>query len=123
MHINKNSKLIHDRAERVKFLRKEILRLSRPELARRYHLSTGTIQNWEDARHGGLTENGANKIIEILSSINIQCDLQWLMYGLGKKPIGYFDIKGSVIKHNEKTSSNALANQISDELALFYVHN
>ena len=46
------------RAKRLKRLRK-ITTLSRKLFSEKYGISPGTLQNWETARFGGLTEKGA----------------------------------------------------------------
>ena len=48
------------RAKRLIMLR-EMSELSRNTLYKRYNIATGTLQNWENARFGGLSEKGAKK--------------------------------------------------------------
>lgn len=123
MGIKNINNLYKERGERIKYIRKEILRLSRNELTRKFHIPTGTIQNWEDSRHGGLTENGAIKLIKILASIDIKCEIEWLMYGIGQQPFPPHDIKSQLSIINENVSNKSIIDQISDELSLFYNHN
>lgn len=123
MTIKKSINLNNERGERIKYIRKELLSLSRNELTRRFNIPTGTIQNWEDARHGGLTEKGAIKFTEILASIGIKCEVEWLMYGLGKQPLQRHEIKSQISTINEKVSNKSIIDQISDELSLFYMHS
>lgn len=74
------------RGNRVKSLRK-IIKMSRKALGLRYDISSGTLQNWEDGRFGGLTEKGAKKIISAFLQEGIACKLEWLMYGTGENPL------------------------------------
>lgn len=83
---DKNEQLRHARAERLRRLRK-MTRLSRKMYSERYSISPGTLQNWETARFGGLTEKGAHFMIETLAKEGIHCQFEWLMYGAGNGPL------------------------------------
>ena len=50
------------RANRLKRLRR-MTGMSRKDFSTRYHISQGTLQNWETGRFGGLTEKGARVIL------------------------------------------------------------
>ncbi len=112
------------RGERLKLLRIELLRLSRNALADMYDIPAGTIQNWEDARHGGLTEKGARRFIEVLKSQGIECKLEWLLYGIGYPPeqLSHQNYKLSSAKHLVSNQEKEIDN-IAKELMLFYEHN
>jgi DNA-binding transcriptional regulator YiaG len=73
------------RAKRLKRIRK-LTKKSRKSFAETYSISQGTLQNWETARFGGLTEKGARLIISALKKENIHCTFNWLMYGAGVGP-------------------------------------
>ena len=83
MDAAKNSR--EARAKRLKRVRKLTL-MSRKDFAIKYQISQGTLQNWETARFGGLTEKGARFVIESLKKENIHCTFNWLMYGAGIGP-------------------------------------
>ena len=74
------------RAARLKKLRK-MTHYSRKAFSIKYNVSQGTLQNWETARFGGLTEKGANIMIQALNNEGIFCSFEWLMYGLGSSPV------------------------------------
>ena len=74
------------RGRRIKELRK-ITHLSRRAFADKHEIPAGTLQNWEDAKFGGLTEKGAQRLIEVFAREGILCHLAWLMHGEGEKPI------------------------------------
>lgn len=74
------------RAKRLKRLRK-ITTLSRKVFSDKYGISPGTLQNWETARFGGLTEKGARAMLGFLIQENIHCSFEWLMYGAGAGPV------------------------------------
>lgn len=73
------------RAKRLKSLRK-MTRLSRSVFSERYGVPSGTLQNWESARFGGLTEKGAKIALSAIRSEGIYCSFEWLMYGIGPSP-------------------------------------
>tara|TARA_Y200000002_G_scaffold383286_2_gene404867 strand:+ start:8143 stop:8751 length:609 start_codon:yes stop_codon:yes gene_type:complete len=60
-----------------------MISLSRREFCEKYDLSPGTLQNWEKARFGGLTEKGASKMIDHFRQEGVYCTFKWLMYGEG----------------------------------------
>tara|TARA_Y100000991_G_C21927430_1_gene329301 strand:- start:59 stop:685 length:627 start_codon:yes stop_codon:yes gene_type:complete len=70
---------------RLKKLRK-MTQLSRKDFCDKYNMSSGTLQNWETARFGGLTEKGARLIITFLKQENIICSFEWLMFQAGQPP-------------------------------------
>lgn len=116
--------LSKQRGERLKLLRTELLRLSRNALAEIYDIPAGTIQNWEDARHGGLTEKGARRFIDVLKSQGIECKLEWLLYGIGYPPeqlpnrLHKISTNKNIVSNPDKELDN-----IAKELMLFYEHN
>lgn len=66
---------------------REALRYSRRVLAAKYpFLKEGTLQNWEDARFGGLTENGARQLAKAYQAEGLDCREEWLFYGIGPSP-------------------------------------
>lgn len=74
------------RGQRIRALR-EALRLSRNAIGQKHQIAKGTIQNWEDARYGGLSEKGARKLVEAFCAEGINCSLEWLFYGIGEDPL------------------------------------
>ncbi|MDF3054231.1 MAG: hypothetical protein K0Q74_138 [Gammaproteobacteria bacterium] len=60
--------------------------LTRNSLEKKYNISASTMQSWESAKAGGLTERGLNRIIPILKEEGIFCAADWLFYGIGKPP-------------------------------------
>ena len=73
------------RAQRLKRLRKTT-GLSRKDFSSKYNISPGTLQNWETARFGGLTEKGAHLMISALKCEQVFCSFEWLMYQSGSGP-------------------------------------
>ncbi len=60
--------------------------LTRKGLEKKYGISASTIQSWEAAKAGGLTDRGVNRVIPILREEGIFCTSDWLLYGIGNAP-------------------------------------
>lgn len=60
--------------------------LTRKGLEKKYGISASTIQSWEAAKAGGLTERGVTRVIPILRQEGIFCSSEWLLYGVGNPP-------------------------------------
>jgi transcriptional regulator with XRE-family HTH domain len=73
------------RGKRLKLARK-MAGLTREEVEEKYGISASTVQSWEAAKAGGLTEKGAQRAIAVLRQEGIWCTIDWLMYGLGEGP-------------------------------------
>ncbi|HVV68871.1 MAG TPA: helix-turn-helix transcriptional regulator [Gammaproteobacteria bacterium] len=73
------------RGERLEILRK-MAGLTRKAFEDKYGISANTIQSWESAKAGGLTERGAQRIIPLLQREGIYCTIDWLLYGSGSHP-------------------------------------
>ena len=102
------------RAVRLKKLRK-MTQLSRKDFCSKYKLSQGTLQNWETARFGGLTEKGAKIMTKCLLSEGIICSFEWLMFQAGTAPRLINQLQ------QKQASSNRTSNHtIIDELNYFY---
>jgi transcriptional regulator with XRE-family HTH domain len=101
------------RAKRLRYLR-ESLRLSMPKLGKLCDIPSSSVQNWEYARFGGLTESGAKKIIHGLKAKDFHVSLEWLLFGIGKAPSFPFSPQDK-IKNTEDTF-------IREELQLFQHH-
>lgn len=102
------------RANRVSRLRKATGK-SRQNFSHDHKLSAGTLQNWEAARYGGLSEKGAKALIEAFAANGIHCSFEWLMYGVGDEPL--LEINHPSTNHH-LTRTQPL--RIDDELAFFY---
>ena len=107
---SKNSK--DARAKRLKRLRK-LTKKSRKSFAETYKISQGTLQNWETARFGGLTEKGAKLILEALKKESIHCTFNWLMYGAGSGPQKSLPTNMADLSGGETNSAYDKKNKIS----------
>lgn len=87
-----------DRAARLRCLR-AMTGKPRDYYQSHYGIARGTLQNWESARHGGLTEKGANNILKAFKAEKVNCSLAWLLYGIGDGP-AFIKDENSVDQHN-----------------------
>lgn len=94
------------RAARLKKLRK-MTHHSRKAFSEKYGISQGTLQNWETARFGGLTEKGAHTMIAALGKEGLFCSFEWLMYGVGNSPV--------LTTHSEQKSNTPTQTEIKSE--------
>lgn len=74
-----------DRGQRARLLRK-LSRYTRKAFAQKHGLKAATIQNWEDARYGGLSERGAILLAKAYQQEGFDCKPEWLLYGVGPEP-------------------------------------
>jgi hypothetical protein len=74
------------RANRLKEARK-IGRISLRDITNNGVINYNTFCGWESGKHGGLTQKGALKVVEALNQLGVKCSIEWLLYGIGQKPI------------------------------------
>ena len=111
------------RADRCLFIRK-MMDLSREAVRERYGIARGTLQNWESARFGGLTEKGAKIILKAAHAEGIECNLQWLLHGVGPNPsFTHKQDAPSRAAHHACIGSEQEMQNISDMLNLFRNHH
>lgn len=60
--------------------------LTRNGLEEKYGISASTIQSWEAAKAGGLTERGVARVLPVLHKEGVTCTNDWLLYGIGSGP-------------------------------------
>lgn len=76
-----------ERAKRIRYLRDNVLKLSRAAFCQKHNISPYTLQNWEDLRYGGLTDKSVKMLVTAFQAEGIDCDSDWLLYGEGKDPV------------------------------------
>lgn len=61
---------------------------SRTAFAKISNISAATLRAWEEPNEGryGLTQKGAERLIDALSRCNVHCSVDWLLYGKGFGP-------------------------------------
>jgi hypothetical protein len=117
-----DSVLSGKRLERVR----RMTGLDRTDLYAKYGISAGTLRSWESARHPGLTEKGARKMLKVFEAEGIQCSLAWLLDGTGHPPsvLEQSFIKDGLIPHRNNTQiEEAETIAFTQELAVFHKHH
>lgn len=103
------------RGKRLKLVRK-MAGLTREEVEEKYGISASTIQSWEAAKAGGLTEKGAQRAIAVLRQEGIWCTADWLMYGLGEgpQPTGsqFHHVQGSITTYTDLPEEKAILQEL-----------
>lgn len=114
-----------ERGKRVRYVREQLIRLSRKKFCDRHtdsEISHSSIQNWEDGRFGGLTEKGAKKLIEAFNQDGIiDCTVEWLMFGIGQTPQDPRDLNRYLHKSPQFTEQEKQV--IEQELTLYHQLN
>jgi HTH-type transcriptional regulator, cell division transcriptional repressor len=63
---------------------RDVAGLTRAAFSAKYKISASTLQSWEAAKAGGLTEKGAIFMVDKLQDAGVNCSLIWLLYGIGE---------------------------------------
>ncbi|MDR3490983.1 MAG: hypothetical protein P4M12_02930 [Gammaproteobacteria bacterium] len=113
------------RASRLRRLR-NLANLSRKEMCTLSDIKPDTLIGWEVARHGGLTENGAKKVIDCVTKEGVQCTLNWLLYDIGAGPsvlANYDEVKTNLQTYTQEPTTPSNNNEeklIIEELLFFH---
>jgi transcriptional regulator with XRE-family HTH domain len=114
----KTASQIIERGERLKLLR-QMSGYSRKQFGENIEYSGAAIQSWEEG-YSGLTPKGALRVINLMKSLQIQCDFDWLMEGKGSYPQFVAAIQNNP---SATVTTETEANEeklIHSELDLFY---
>lgn len=98
------------RGLRLKSIRQS-LDLSRQDFSQKFGISVYTLQNWETNKNGGLGEERAAKVVNLLKQAGVQCTFEWMLHGIGTAPT-IADPTSNI------TSTTPLESSKSDELTL-----
>ncbi|MBM93416.1 MAG: hypothetical protein CMF51_01525 [Legionellales bacterium] len=101
---------------------RSMMGLSREMIRLRYGIARGTLQNWESARFGGLTEKGAKIILRAAQAEKIKCSLTWLLHGIGPEPQPYTTLDLSCARKNHTLMSEIEMQRISKMVNIFRQH-
>ncbi|MGD9108180.1 MAG: helix-turn-helix transcriptional regulator [Gammaproteobacteria bacterium] len=74
-----------EKGRRLQQLRK-LARFSQKEVASLINISLSAYKGWENGRHGGLPKRRAIFLLPIFQAEGIECNLEWLMSGIGEPP-------------------------------------
>lgn len=84
-----------------------------------------SVRSWETARFGGLSLDGAQKVIKRVALEGVKCTLEWLLHGLGVAPEGTIlekDKNDETTTQRETRQREIIDNEallITEELAFF----
>lgn len=99
--------------ERLKYIREQLVKLSRAEIQEKYGLSQDTLAAWENERIN-ITEKGIDRCIKIYSAENLIFSREWLLTGEGLSPNFSFELNRyfknfpSSLETNKKMDDNFL---------------
>lgn len=85
---------------------RDVAGLTRAAFGAKYGISASTLQSWEAAKAGGLTEKGAIFMVDKLQDAGVACNLIWLLYGIGEaaQPIGdVSQLPQNLITHEQRS--------------------
>lgn len=98
------------RGKRIRFIRDHLLSLTRDEFCENIDITLPALKGWELGWGGGLTQQGAEKIVNRAKQLNVYCSDSWLMHGVGREAV--YLTKDLDIQENDE-------NHIAKELLLF----
>lgn len=96
--------------QRLKEARKLTL-LSRRAFAKKYNFNISSYQAWEDGKYKkGLGLANASKVVQAFAVENIDCSIEWLLYGTGDVAIRKVNFVTSKFNHtpHDKIKQNVL---------------
>jgi transcriptional regulator with XRE-family HTH domain len=96
---------------RLKYIRENLLKLSRAEVAKKYGLSVDTLAAWENEKIS-LTDKGLDRCIKIFNSENLIVSRAWMLSGEGVHPNFTFELnryfKNLSFEKNDHTVNDAI---------------
>jgi hypothetical protein len=113
------------RGERLAYIRRSILRLSRHEFQERHkdlRISARSLENWETARFKGLKEENVDLLLKAFKQEGIICEKYWLLDGIGNRPVfeGFFRQAVELSQfHSIATNESSEIEKITKELKAF----
>ena len=72
------------RGKRIRYIREHLLSQAREEFCRDSDITAQSLKGWELAWGGGLSQQGAIKLVRRARELNIYCTESWLMHGIGR---------------------------------------
>lgn len=100
------------RAKRLLQIR-NMANLTRTELCNSLDLSSNTYNSWEQGRFGGLSQNGAEKIISRVAKEGVVCSIDWLLFGRGLSPYVIPSFSGEANQKDELTPQQIIIHEIN----------
>jgi hypothetical protein len=72
------------RGKRIRLIREHLLSLTREEFCRESNITAQSLKGWELGWGGGLSQQGAEKIVKRAKKLNVYCTESWLIHGIGR---------------------------------------
>lgn len=101
---------------------RNLARFTQNDIANLANVSLSGYKGWEMGRHGGLPEKRAIFLVPIFQAEGINCNFEWLMYGVGNPPIknqGYCPTDNKVSHQIFEKFAKTEKEHIQDELNFF----
>jgi len=73
------------RGMRVRFIRDNLLTLTREKFCEHSNITSQSLKGWELGWGNGLTIKAAEKIVKRAKKLNVYCTYSWLMHGIGRE--------------------------------------
>lgn len=77
--------------ERIKYIREELLKLSRADVCKRYAISVDTLAAWENEKIQ-ISEKGIERCIKFFNAENLIVSREWILIGAGLSPNFSFEL-------------------------------
>lgn len=112
------------RGNRLRKLR-QLAKLTSVELATKAGISRASVSYWENAVNNGITRKGAERIIQVLNEMGINCDFDWLWFGIGPFPTITSDNQytSELMFNKYPTVLQKLIGNVDKEISLFLTLN
>ena len=119
---SKNSRAVAQ-GLRIRQLR-SITCLSRRAFSRKHGIPLGTLQNWEDGRYGGLSDQAGRRLVALFAAENIFCSVEWLLDGVEPGPSSMLIKEAVSAATRDMNQPVTESGCIAEELTLFHrLHN
>jgi len=100
--------------ERLKYVRENLLKMSRADIQKTHGLSQDTLAAWENGKIQ-ITEKGIDRCIKIYNSENLIVSKEWLLTGNGLSPKFSFDLNRYF---KNVTTSDLSSEKLDDHILL-----
>jgi len=119
-----HANIIKDRGKRFRMLRL-MTNSSIDSFAEKIGVSGRTIKGWEQAKGGGVHEKAAEKAVDVARKLKVECNVLWLMHGIGSQPILIAKEYNQPlsIESLPKTKPKTLSGNIKKEIKFFHKNN
>ncbi len=104
------------RAARLKRLR-NLANLSRKEMCESSDLNINTLKGWELGRYGGLSLDGAYKLVRRVAAEGVFCTVEWLLHEDGLPPRVDMQKTGSSLESSIESFAKKISHDLQSPIA------